>query len=173
MFVLGTSMFRPLYRHLCDNSFVYIAWVRSLTIRQQEMRIVANIHPALPHGLDKPSVPGGSQRIPTLDPSTNVSEPWYLRLINDVNAYLSPYQLLEVPTHVMGILKLPGFKEAWKGRVTLRLRHRMDLCVTLTLFSYSRWQLRTKNMSSWGDVPVRVTCSTHAFSFINELPFQQ
>jgi len=33
----------------------------------------------------------------------------------------------------------PGFKEAWKGSVTLRLRHRMELCVALTLLSYSWW----------------------------------
>ena len=70
----------------------------------------------------------------------NASEPWYLWLINDVNAYLSPYQLLEVTTHQLAILMLPGFKEAWKGSVTLRLRHGKEVCFALTHLSYSRWR---------------------------------
>jgi hypothetical protein len=134
-------MFRPLYPHLFDNNFVYMAWLGSLTIRQQEMCIVANIHPAaLLHGLDKSHLFLGQPASPTPQgPTTNVSQPWFVRLINDVNAHLSPYQLLEVPTHTMAIHLLPGFKEAWKGSVTLRLRHRMELCVALTLLSYSWW----------------------------------
>jgi len=79
------------------------------------------------------SVRGGASVSHPLDPAANVSAPWYLRLISDVKPYLSPYQLLEVPTHQMAILMLPGFKEAWKGRVTSRLRHRTELRVALTL----------------------------------------
>jgi len=66
MSVLGTSMFRPLYPHLFDNNFVYMARLGSLTIRQQEMCIVANIHPAvLLHGLDKSHLFLGQPASPT------------------------------------------------------------------------------------------------------------
>jgi hypothetical protein len=117
------------------------------------------------------SVPGAARVSHPLDPATNVSKPWYLRLISDVNAYISPYQLLEVPTHQMAVLMLHGFKEAWKGIVTLRLRHRTELRVALILLSYSWW---LKCLSSRGDVaPMRVACSTRAFKFVTELPFQQ